>query len=427
MTVDGAGLLDGPDPPLVGRRRARRVVARRPRRSASSCPAARRRPAPVRIDGVPARRRASTSARRSRPACIRSTARPSIARATCTSPTAAPRGQEAPVSLFRVRAGRRARAVRRRHRRIRRRWRSGPTASCTSRAASKARSTGVEADGSTTVVRDRPGRGVRAGVRPDGTLFVGDRSGTHLPRRPRTAGDGVRDAAGERRRLSPRVRARRLALRHGADAASCDLLYRVDAERRVDVAVRRLRPAAGPRLRRRRLAVRGRGAGRRERRLPAGAGASRRSSSRPARACRARLRSGRRRSSSRRTTPCTRFVERTAARRSATAALTESPRPIAAHTRCFRRQADRRALVATRDRRTRCERVLGAGDLVMLAIGAVIGAGIFGAIGTAAAGQIGAGRRGRSATAPGRRWCSRSCCSAAPARWRRSATPSWRR
>jgi APA family basic amino acid/polyamine antiporter len=35
------------------------------------------------------------------------------------------------------------------------------------------------------------------------------------------------------------------------------------------------------------------------------------------------------------------------------------------------------------------QRVLGAGDLIMLAIGAVIGAGIFGAIGTAAAGQIG--------------------------------------
>jgi APA family basic amino acid/polyamine antiporter len=35
------------------------------------------------------------------------------------------------------------------------------------------------------------------------------------------------------------------------------------------------------------------------------------------------------------------------------------------------------------------ERVLGAGDLIMLAIGAVIGAGIFGAIGTAAAGQTG--------------------------------------
>jgi basic amino acid/polyamine antiporter, APA family len=35
------------------------------------------------------------------------------------------------------------------------------------------------------------------------------------------------------------------------------------------------------------------------------------------------------------------------------------------------------------------KRVLGAGDLVMLAIGAVIGAGIFGAIGTAASGQVG--------------------------------------
>src|ERR1051325_6571972 len=35
------------------------------------------------------------------------------------------------------------------------------------------------------------------------------------------------------------------------------------------------------------------------------------------------------------------------------------------------------------------KRALGAGDLVMLAIGAVIGAGIFGAIGSAAAGQVG--------------------------------------
>ena len=72
------------------------------------------------------------------------------------------------------------------------------------------------------------------------------------------------------------------------------------------------------------------------------------------------------------------------------------------------------------------QRSLGAGDLIMLAIGAVIGAGIFGAIGTAAAGQIGPNgeviRR-----APGRRWSSRSCCSAAPARSRVSATRSWRR
>ena len=47
------------------------------------------------------------------------------------------------------------------------------------------------------------------------------------------------------------------------------------------------------------------------------------------------------------------------------------------------------------------KRVLGAGDLIMLAIGAVIGAGIFGAIGTAAAGQIGPnGEVIRSAAGP---------------------------
>ena len=40
------------------------------------------------------------------------------------------------------------------------------------------------------------------------------------------------------------------------------------------------------------------------------------------------------------------------------------------------------------ERANALKRVLGAGDLIMLAIGAVIGAGIFGAIGTAAAGQL---------------------------------------
>src|SRR5215217_7591786 len=34
------------------------------------------------------------------------------------------------------------------------------------------------------------------------------------------------------------------------------------------------------------------------------------------------------------------------------------------------------------------KRVMGAGDLIMLAIGAVIGAGIFSSIGTAAAGEV---------------------------------------
>ncbi len=45
-------------------------------------------------------------------------------------------------------------------------------------------------------------------------------------------------------------------------------------------------------------------------------------------------------------------------------------------------------LVVDGDEAHSLKRVMGAGDLVMLAIGAVIGAGIFGAIGTAAAGQV---------------------------------------
>src|SRR5437870_5324966 len=47
------------------------------------------------------------------------------------------------------------------------------------------------------------------------------------------------------------------------------------------------------------------------------------------------------------------------------------------------------------------KRALGAGDLIMLAIGAVIGAGIFGAIGTAAAGEYdSAGHLVRSGAGP---------------------------
>src|SRR5579859_7543232 len=48
-----------------------------------------------------------------------------------------------------------------------------------------------------------------------------------------------------------------------------------------------------------------------------------------------------------------------------------------------------RELTADIDSSHALRRTLGAGDLIMLAIGAVIGAGIFGAIGTAAAGQVG--------------------------------------
>ena len=55
----------------------------------------------------------------------------------------------------------------------------------------------------------------------------------------------------------------------------------------------------------------------------------------------------------------------------------------------LRRKPIAELLVDEADSSHSLKRVLGAGDLVMLAIGAVIGAGIFGAIGTAAAGQVG--------------------------------------
>src|SRR5579863_9363198 len=45
-------------------------------------------------------------------------------------------------------------------------------------------------------------------------------------------------------------------------------------------------------------------------------------------------------------------------------------------------------LIADTEGSAGLQRTLGAGDLIMLAIGAVIGAGIFGAIGSAAAGQV---------------------------------------
>jgi len=56
-------------------------------------------------------------------------------------------------------------------------------------------------------------------------------------------------------------------------------------------------------------------------------------------------------------------------------------------TQLFRRKPIADLLVT--DGAQSLKRVMGAGDLIMLAIGAVIGAGIFGAIGTAAAGQVG--------------------------------------
>src|ERR1044072_1479261 len=57
-------------------------------------------------------------------------------------------------------------------------------------------------------------------------------------------------------------------------------------------------------------------------------------------------------------------------------------------TQFFQRKPIEQLITDERDPHS-LKRVLGGGHLVMLAIGAVIGAGIFGAIGTAAAGQVG--------------------------------------
>src|SRR5436190_10649604 len=57
-------------------------------------------------------------------------------------------------------------------------------------------------------------------------------------------------------------------------------------------------------------------------------------------------------------------------------------------TSLFQRKPIADLIVDESDSTRSLKRVLGAGDLIMLAIGAVIGAGIFGAIGTAAAGQL---------------------------------------
>jgi APA family basic amino acid/polyamine antiporter len=56
----------------------------------------------------------------------------------------------------------------------------------------------------------------------------------------------------------------------------------------------------------------------------------------------------------------------------------------------FQRKPIAELVIDEADTARSLKRVLGAGDLIMLAIGAVIGAGIFGAIGTAAAGQVAA-------------------------------------
>jgi len=85
------------------------------------------------------------------------------------------------------------------------------------------------------------------------------------------------------------------------------------------------------------------------------------------------------------------LVSRALAGAAAPAALTAETPVIQSRrmSQLFRRKPIAELVVDDADETRSLKRVLGAGDLIMLAIGAVIGAGIFGAIGTAAAGQVG--------------------------------------
>src|SRR6187397_404431 len=66
-------------------------------------------------------------------------------------------------------------------------------------------------------------------------------------------------------------------------------------------------------------------------------------------------------------------------------AASSRPSPVDLMNQLFARKPISELLAETQHS---LKRVMGAGDLIMLAIGAVIGAGIFSSIGTAAAGEV---------------------------------------
>ncbi len=147
ITIEGSGFpIDQPHLPnvRVGDARARVVYASSTRIAALVPPGLEGGRTPVRIDGFGARLRSSLasvssiSRRPSRPGCTRSTTRCSIATAICMSPTAA---RAASRCRCRSSASDRTAPARRSApaSSIRRRWRSGPTASSTCRAGSKGR------------------------------------------------------------------------------------------------------------------------------------------------------------------------------------------------------------------------------------------------------------------------------------------------
>ena len=219
----------------------------------------------------------------------------------------------------------------------------------------------------------------------DGTLFVGDRSGSIFRVSPDGASRRSRRCRRAWRRFIWRSGPTTGSVRHGADAGVARRVYRITPDRLVDVVCDGFGRPQGLAFDQRRAAAMSStrwrappgsiaSTCRRRRRRPEllvlGADAGRRG-------VRSRRRAGRR-------------VERHACGGSTCRSRRSRPRHDRREPHAdLPRQADRRRRIARlRGGRPALQRVLGAGDLVMLAIGAVIGAGIFGAIGTAAAGQM---------------------------------------
>ena len=166
------------------------------------------------------------------------------------------RGQQVPVSIFRVRAERHARDRFRPASSTRRRWRSIRDGRLYVSSRFEGTVYRVAADGRREPFATDLGVACGLAFAPDGTLFVGDRSGTIFRVDRDGTRDDVRDAAAERRRVSPGVRPRRRAVRRRRRRCRrTTRVYRIAPDGDVDARLRRLRPAAGPRVRRRRHAA----------------------------------------------------------------------------------------------------------------------------------------------------------------------------
>ena len=163
----------------LGGKRARVVVcladAAGSASSRTDSRADRRRCASTKRDGD---RRRWISRRRSRPVCTRSTTRSFDRDGNLYVTYSGTRGQEVPVSIFRVRPERHARNVFVRHREPDVDGDRCRTAGCTSRAASRAPCIACADDGSVEPFATDLGVACGLAFDPDGTLFVGDRSGT---------------------------------------------------------------------------------------------------------------------------------------------------------------------------------------------------------------------------------------------------------